>query len=235
MIHLIYGTSAPKRQDARERVLKEHSGKNVSVMVRGANEIDRALLEQVGGGASLFDDKIVLVLEYPFDGETAGELLLETLPQLEASENTIIVLERELAKDVVRMFEKAGAEVGFFDEAKQAKKQGFNVFSITDSFIEKDKKETWLLYREAIGYEHAPEEIIGVLFWALKNMLLLSGTQGSSGLSPFVASKARRGLSKWKKEELENASRELVRIVHGAHSGLFEIEEAVERFILKIS
>ena len=64
-------------------------------------------------------------------------------------------------------------------------------------------------------------------------MLLLSGTTGGGGLSPFVATKSRAGLTHWKEAELVEASRALLAIMHGAHSGLFEGEEELERFLIK--
>ena len=134
----------------------------------------------------------------------------------------------------MKQYERVGAEIILCDEPKKVAKKEWNVFAITDAFTMRDKKTTWLLYREAMALEHAPEEIVGVLFWAVKNMLLLASTKGAAGLSPFVADKARRGLSKWKQSELEDISRSLVEIMNEAHMGLVEIEEGIEELILKM-
>ncbi len=215
MLYLIYGTSAIKRHDTRDQLYKKLGVSPADVISKFGNESSRAELEQVAGGSSLFDNQISLSLEYPFLNESFGEIVLDFAPQLATSSNSIFIIERELTKDIVRSLEKSGAQVFLCDEPKDAKKKEFNIFSLTDAFSAKDKKGTWLLYREAIQNEQAPEAIIGVLFWAVKNMF------------------TKNRFSAWKKNELENASRELVRIVHGAHNGQFEIEEELERFILK--
>lgn len=215
MLYLIYGTSATKRHQTRQDLFVKLGIAPSSVVSKSANESSRVELEQVAGGSSLFDEQISLSLEYPFSQELFGEMVLDFAPQLTASGNSIFIIERELTRDIVRSLEKSGAQVFLCDEPKESKKKEFNIFSLTDAFSAKDKKGTWLLYREAILHEQAPEAIIGVLFWAVKNM--------------FVKNK----FSAWKKTELEQASRELVRIVHGAHNGLFDIEEELERFVLK--
>jgi DNA polymerase III delta subunit len=231
MLTLIYGTDARKRHQAREQLLEKNPG--VTFGVRTTTDARLADLELIADGASLFDEKLGMILEYPFDNENFGEDLIGYLPRLVASTNTIIVLERELVKDIVRSFEKAGADVVLCDEPKTLAKKEFNIFSLTDAFMSRDKKAMWLLYREAVIREHAPEEIIGILFWAIKNMLLLSGTTGSGGLSPFVVTKARSGLTHWKESELAEASRALLHITYGAHSGMFEGEEELERFLIR--
>ncbi len=216
MLYLIYGTSAEKRHEARDQLLKKLGIENADVISKSASESSIAELEQISGGSSLFDDTLSLAFEYPFLNESFGEILLDFAPRLAESSNTIFIMERELTKDIVKSLEKSGAQIILCDEPKEAKKKEFNIFALTDAFSAKDKKGTWLLYREAIFHEQAPEAIIGVLFWAVKNMF------------------TKNRLSAWKKGELENASRELVRIVHGAHNGLFDIEEELERFILKV-
>jgi len=215
MLYLIYGTSVAKRHEARDQLLEKLKIEKASVVSKSGNESSLAELEQVAGGSSLFDSQIVLGLEYPFLNESFGEQLLDFAPRLVASPNIVFIMERELVKDVVKSLEKSGAQIILCDEPKEAKKKEFNIFSITDAFAMKDKKGTWLLYREALLHEEAPEAIVGVLFWSVKNMF------------------SKNRFSKWKKEELEHASRELVRIVHEAHNGLFDIEEELERFILK--
>ena len=233
MLYLIYGTNTSLRHEAKEKLLKKYSSDDTVVVSKTASELSSALLEQVAGGGSLFNERIVLVLEYPFETTESGELLSTFFEMFASSSNIVIVIERELKKDIVKQFEKVDAEILVCDEVKKATQKEFNVFSLTDAFQDRDKKSLWLLYREAIETEHAPEEIIGILFWSVKNMLLLVDTKGSAGLSPFVAGKARKGLSKWDKNTLENASRELVRIVNEGHGGLIDIEEELERFVLK--
>lgn len=214
MLYLIYGTSAAKRHQARQDLFLKIGITSGDVVSKSAHESSIAELEQIAGGSSLFENTMYLSLEYPFLNESFGETVLDFAPRLVQSVNTVFVIERELTKDIIKSFEKSGATIILCDEPKEAKKKEFNIFSITNAFSAKDKKGTWLLYREAILHEEAPEAIIGILFWAIKDMII------------------KKRFSVWKKNELDQASRELVRIVHGAHNGLFDIEEELERFVL---
>jgi DNA polymerase III delta subunit len=230
MLYLIYGTDTNKRQIAREELLAQYA--QAEILVRNSDDITMGEVEQVAGGMSLFNEKLLLLIESPFDNVAFSELLMEQLETLVSSNNVFVIYERELAKDIVKTFEKVGADIKLFDEVKKTGRPEFNIFSITDAFTARDKKGTWLLYREAMAHEHAPEEIVGVLFWAVKNMLLVEGNSGAAGLSPFVATKARRGLTAWKPEELRSASRSLVSLMHDAHSGRIELEEGCEAFLI---
>lgn len=215
MLYFIYGTSATRRHDARDALLKKNNLTHDRLVTKQARESSVAELEHVAGGASLFDEQLVVVFEYPFLDESFGELLLAHAHALVESRNHIFVVEREVTKDIVRSFEKAGAELFECNEPKEAKQKAFNIFSITNAFSARDKKETWLKYREAIAAEESPEAITGILFWSVKNMI------------------SKKYFSKWKREELEQVSRELVKLVHQAHAGAFDFEEELERFLLK--
>ncbi len=215
MLYFIYGTSAARRHDTRDALLKKNNLTQDRLVTKQARESSVAELEHVAGGASLFDEQLVVAFEYPFLDESFGELLLAHAPALADSRNHIFVIEREVTKDIVRAFEKAGAELFECNEPKEAKQKTFNIFAITNAFSARDKKETWLKYREAIVADESPEAIAGILFWSVKNMI------------------SKKYFSKWKREELEQVSRELVQLVHQAHAGRFDFEEELERFLLK--
>lgn len=214
MLYLIYGTSAVKRHETRDELFKKNQIKHADVISKAAHESSVAELEQLSG-ASLFGEKLNVSFEYPFLNEVFGGALLARSKELVDSPNSIFVIERELTKDIVKAFEKSGAHIFLCDEPKEAKKKMFNVFSITDAFAARDKKGAWLLYREAVEGGESPEAVVGILFWMIKSLL------------------SKKRFFKWKQEELEHASRELVRIVHEAHNGLFDLEEELERFLLK--
>jgi DNA polymerase III delta subunit len=216
MLALIYGTDSDKKKIAREKILAGFAGGKSSLEIRGGSNLQQSEIEQAAGGTSLFGERLAYILEYPSENDIFYDFLLNYLGTFSESQNMFIVMERELLKEYVKLYEKNDAEIILCDVPKAASKKSFNVFSITDAFMSRDKKKTWLLYREAIGLDHAPEAIVGVLFWAVKDMLL------------------KNKFFKWKKEELENISRELVRVMNEAHQGSVEIEEGVEELILKM-
>jgi DNA polymerase III delta subunit len=238
MLHLIYGTNASGRHDAKEAILQTARGKNTTFIIRTGADLQKDEIEQLAQSSSLFGEKFVAVLEYPFENEEFGNFLIDHLDMLEGSETIFIISERELTKDYVKAFEKAGARIVHKELPKEVIKKDFNIFSLTDAFCERNKKDAWIIFSEAIARGKEPEEIAGVLFWSVKNMLLVqdkknSNDLASSGLNPFVAGKAFRASKKWTKDELENISRELVRITHESKNGTLELVSAIESLILQ--
>ena len=78
------------------------------------------------------------------------------------------------------------------------------------------------------------EEIHGIFFWQVKNMLLasLEGSQKETGLSPFVYKNALKGARNYKTEELKNMSSELVDMTHKVRTGKGELGVMLEKWVL---
>ena len=80
----------------------------------------------------------------------------------------------------------------------------------------KDKKSLWLHYREAVDLGVGLEELVGVMFWKVKDMLV------------------KRFYGKWKREELQNVGARLAYLLPEARREGKDAEIAFEQFILEI-
>ena len=141
-----------------------------------------------------------------------------------------------MLKPVRTKFEKYAALVEEFQLPKtDPKKPAFNTFSLTDAFAEKDKKKTWMLYRQAIDAGIDPREITGVLFWMLKSLILAKTTKSAAeaGLNPFVFSKAQKSAKQFTNEELARLSTQLVHTYHKGQMGEIEFEEGLEAYLIQ--
>lgn len=112
----------------------------------------------------------------------------------------------------------------------------FNIFSLTEVFSQRKKKEAWVLYQKALHAGLSPEEVFYKLFWQVKTLLLADKTKSAveAGLKPFPYNKAKSALRNFKPGELENISRNLVSGYHRVRRGEGEMETLVERVILSI-
>jgi hypothetical protein len=82
-----------------------------------------------------------------------------------------VILEGKLLASEVKKFEKHAEKVQeFVDEAEEIgeERNGFKIFSITDAFGKRDRKEMWVLYTKAKRKNISDEEIHGILFWQVK-------------------------------------------------------------------
>jgi DNA polymerase III delta subunit len=161
--------------------------------------------------------------------------VVNNLKELVASVNTFVLIEHSVPADVVKKIEKAGGKVEKHDLALKSAAAPFNIFSINDALIARDRKNLWLVYQKALAAGVPEEEIFWKLVWQIKTMLVVGKQKGKvKTLKPFVVSKAERGLNKFKIEELEKLSRELVIFWHDSRRGLVDFDLGLEKLVLSI-
>lgn len=116
------------------------------------------------------------------------------------------------------------------------KRPDFNIFIFTDAVGTRDKRKAWMLYQQALEAGFVPEEMFYKLVWQVKTLLLAANTRTSveADMKAFPYNKAKGNLKKWKLEELEKLSEDLVLGYHKARRGEGEIETLVEKIILSI-
>jgi hypothetical protein len=147
--------------------------------------------------------------------EDERSFVLEKLSQMAESPNNFIFLEGKLLKSVLDEFKKARAEVNYFELPKE-KHEKFNNFLLANALGDKDKKNLWIYYRQAVDLGVGLEELVGVMFWKVKDML------------------SKRFYGKWKKDELEAVAEKLSYILPEARREGKDAETVFEKFILEI-
>lgn len=192
------------------------------------------LLRDRAGGISLFGGREVTLIDTPSESAEALETLLENAALLGESLNWFVVIEGKLKAADKKTLQKHANE--FFECAEAKKEERFNVFSLTDALLRRDKKSLWVLLRRAQLAGLTSEEIIGTLFWQIKTMRLAAraASPAEADLKPFVYNKAKSGLSKYREGEVDELSRKLVAVYHDGHLGKTDIDNALERFVLSI-
>jgi len=181
----------------------------------------------------LFFSKNIIVLSKIFDEDENKEAIVKSLAEIQASQNIFIFIEESLDKKSLEKFEKFSEKI---QEVKSEEKKTaipFNMFSLTDALGRRDKKNLWLLYREALK-NGAAEEVYGILWWQLKTLLIVKQSKNAadSGLKPFVFSKATDFLRNFKDDEIEKKSFDLVKIYHNSRRQSSELEISLEKWIL---
>lgn len=171
-------------------------------------------LESLYSTPGLFFKKSTTILTSLFDHEEAREFVLEKLEALANSQNIFIVKEGPLKKAITDQFKKVRAKIEVFEKEKD-RKEKFNTFLLANSLGDRDKLHLWLNFRAAIATDVSLEELTGVLFWKVKDMLL------------------KKNFGKYKKEELEKILMELSFLLPQARSAGRDAESALEEFLLE--
>ena len=238
---MLYFFSGSDKDTAREKMnaLAEALRKkkpDAEVFRIDAENWNEAKLRELSVGQGLFNNSYIVQVISLFENKEAKEIFVDRLEEIAESPNIFIVLEGEVDKKTLLAINELAEKVQLFENKEGKKKSEFNIFSLTDAFGRRDKKNLWVLYQKAVAGGAVPEEIHGILFWQLKSMLLVvtAKTAGEAGVAPFVFTKAKSFLKNYKEEELKKMSSQFVTFYHDAHRGIHDFEIALERFILTL-
>jgi hypothetical protein len=179
------------------------------------NNFDRTQIESLYSGSSLFSPLCAIIFQNIFEYEETRDFILDKLNLIKESSNSFIFLEGKLNKPILDAFKKARAEINIFELPKE-RKEKFDNFLVANAFANKDKLNTWIYFRQAMDLGASMEEITGVLFWKIKDMIL------------------KRNFSKYSGEQLKNFAAKLSYILPEARKKGVDAESALERFLLEV-
>jgi len=213
MIYLFSGDDAKNKIANYEKFIKSMS-KSVEIFAISRNNFNRAQIESLYSGASLFSAKALVTFSGVLDYEETRDFVLEKLQPMAKSDNSFVFLESKLNKPILDAFKKARAEINVFELPKE-KKEKYDNFLVANAFAEKDKLHTWIYFRQAMDAGVMMEEIIGVLFWKIKDMIL------------------KKNFSKFPEQQLKDYIAKLSYLLPEARKQGRDAEGAFEQFLLE--
>jgi hypothetical protein len=181
------------------------------------NDFNPVQIESFYSGASLFSALSAIVFQNILEYEETRDFVLEKLKLMGQSDNSFIFLERKLNKPILDAFKKVGAkrtQINIFELPKE-KKEKFDNFLVANAFINKDKLNTWIYFRQAMEVGVGMEEIIGVLFWKIKDTII------------------KKDFRKFQEEQLKNFASRLSYLLPEARKVGRDAESALEQFLLE--
>ena len=179
------------------------------------NNFDPAQIESLYSGSSLFSALSAALFQNILDYEETRDFVLGKLKLMQESANTFVFLESKLNKPILDAFKQARSEINVFELPKE-KKEKFDNFLVANAFGQKDKLNMWIYFRQAMDRGVGKEEIIGVLFWKIKDMLL------------------KKNFGKFSENELKNSALRLSYLLPEARKKGYDDESVFERFLLEV-
>ncbi len=170
MIYLFCGDDTKNKHASYRKFIKSISPSMETFFV-GKNDFDPMAIESFYSGSGLFFTKCVVVFTNIFEKVETLEFILKKLDLIEKSENTFVFIEGKLNKPILEAFKKAKAEINVFELPKE-KKEKFNSFLLANDLGSRDKLNLWIHFREALENDASLEELVGILFWKAKDMIL---------------------------------------------------------------
>lgn len=238
MLYFFYGTDPDKaREKAAELVVSLQKKKPDAGLFRVDSEhCTDALLQELAASQGLFSRAYIVQLVSVFEKPETKEVFLNRLEEIARSPNVFISLETDVDKKTLLAVVEVAKKAQSFESKTGKRKPDFNIFSLTDAFGRRDKKNLWVLFQKALSSGAVPEEIHGILFWQLKSMLLSSGSKSASeaGVAPFVFTKSKNFLKNYSEAELKRLSSKFVSLYHDSHRGIHDFSVALERLVLTL-
>ncbi len=214
MIYLFSGDDTKTKRTNYERFLKVIS-KDTETLFINRNNFNKTQIESLYSGASLFSSKSIVVFEGILEYEDNRDFILEKLNLMAGSTSDFIYLEGKLLKPILDAFKKARAELNVFELPKE-KKEKFDNFLVANAFGAKDKLNMWVYFRQAMDRGVGMEEIIGVLFWKIKDMIL------------------KGDFRKFSEAELKDSASRLSFLLPKARKEGSDAEASFEQFLLEV-
>ena len=213
MIYLFSGDDTKTKYKNYEKFISTYP-KEIEVFSISKNNFDRMQIESLYSGAGLFFNKCLVAFVDVFEREETRDFILEKLDLISQSQNDFVFLEGKLNKSILDAFKKVRAEMNIFELTKE-KKEKFNSFLLANALEDKNKLQLWIYFRQAIDHGVGMEELIGILFWKAKDMIL------------------KKSFGKFKEAELQNFVSKISYLLPEARKRGLDDESAFEQFILE--
>ncbi|MEI7709663.1 MAG: hypothetical protein WCI76_03030 [bacterium] len=214
MIYLFAGDDAKNKILAYEKFIKLIP-KSTETFFITRNDFNPVQIESLYSGSGLFFKESATIFSGALENEETRTFVLDKLEFMTSSTNSFIFLESKLNKPVLDAFKKAKAEVNIF-ELPKAKKERFDNFLVANAFSQKDKLNTWIYFRQAMDLGVGMEEVVGVLFWKIKDMLI------------------KKDFRNFTESKLKDSAARLSYLLPEARSSGLDAEAVFEKFLLEV-
>ncbi|MEI6581019.1 MAG: hypothetical protein WCO07_02490 [bacterium] len=213
MIYLFAGDDVKNKHANYEKFLKSIP-KDAETFFINKNDFNPTQAMSLYSGESLFSKKCIVVFLNVLENEDIKDFVLDKLESMGKSKNLFIFLEGSLNKTITDVFKKSRAELNIFEQPKE-KKERYNNFLLAYDLERRDKLNLWIHFRQAIDLGVGMEELVGVLFWKAKDMML------------------KKNFSKFKEEELKSFAEKLSYLLPEARKKDLDAEVRFEEFLLE--
>ncbi len=213
MIYLFCGDDFKTKHEVYEKFIKSLPVDTKTFFI-GKNDFNQMETESFYSGAGLFFTKCTVIFTNIFEKEETLDFILDKLDLIGESQNDFVFLEGKLNKPVLDAFKKARAEINIFEIPKE-KKEKFNNFLLANAFGDRDKLQLWIYFRQAVDVGVGMEELVGVLSWKVKDMMI------------------KKDFRKFSEVELKNFVSKLSYLLPEARKNSLDAESIFERFLLE--
>lgn len=220
MLYLFSGDDVENKIINYEKFIKSIP-KGTEIFFINRNDFNKDQIESFYSSLALFSNFSAIIFSDIFEYEEIRNFILDKLKLMEESPNSFVFLEGKLNKIILDTFKKVLSKDGqnvsrinIFELPKE-KKEKFDNWLLPNAFLAKDKLNLWIYFRQAVDKGVVMEELIGVLFWKMKDALL------------------RKNFSKFSEKQLKDFVSRLSYLLPEARKKGVDAEAVFEQFLLE--
>lgn len=217
MLYIFHGTDGGKVADRTNETLRALRAKrpDAQVYVFEGELFDIARVDELIDARGLFVERHVVVLKGVCETSEGRDRVFPRLERFSRSENVFVISEGSLHPSHKKTLAAHAHKVEDHERPTQ-KKRVFDEFGMVAALKERNKRALWERYLRARMAHESPEASCGMLHWAVRDMLLHE----------------ERYVKHYSREELRALSRSLIEVYHEAHRGTYDLDTALERWVL---
>jgi len=218
MLYVFYGTDTNKVADEANRIVAALRAKRPDALVYtfDAANFEGVILDELVNARGLFVEKHVVLLKGVFEKADTSDMVLARVEQCAGSENIFVLAEGALPVAHKRALEPHATKMVEHKRPAQARRQ-FDECGLVAALKKRSRRHLWEAYLRARRAGDGPEAIAGLLHWGVKDML-----------------GGRLGAGVYTQEELRALSRGIIACYHEAHRGTYQLDVALERWVLSV-
>ena len=214
MIYLFSGDDTKNKISSYEKFIKSIP-KNQEIFFINRNDFNPTQIESFYSGASLFSALSGVIFQNIFEHEETRDFILAKSKLMGESANSFIFLEGKLNKPILDAFKKSNAEINIFELPKE-KKEKFDNFLVANAFGKKDKLNMWIYFNQAMEKGVGMEELVGVLFWKIKDLII------------------KKDFQKFSEEQLKTFASKISYLLPQARKEGRDAQSVFEQFLLEV-
>ncbi len=257
MIYFIHGNNRDKILTRSKELVEKSLKENLGALYFKFNieDFQKAKLEELIGGRSLFREKFVVLCDGLLGDPEAQLFVSKMCIEMDSSDNIFILREGVINKKLLEIFDKTGSKIeeislekidnfGYAGARGVKLRPGyedFNIFKFTDALGVRDRKMAWILFQRGLRAGLPAEEIFWKVVWIFRNMILVSpinknqdGLVSKLDIKSNTINNCRRFIQKHTNDSLLESYKRLVDVYHQFRRGRVECEMVLEQFILNL-
>lgn len=187
---------------------------NLAYVRLAREELTPSALEDAALSGGLFVQRLLILIDDPFQENDSEEIIEDHLDTLASSDNAIIILAPKLASAKAKKIAMKAKREYVYDKTAPSESRGFNA-NLVNALAARSREKLWIEINHALRAGDAPEMLHGLLHWKARDLM-------------------EKGGRAWTPQESRALSLSLISLLQSSRRGGFDLTLSLERFALSL-